>query len=145
MTFDTVDENETKIRFNGASEMNSPQGGGWRKKRPNENKTKLWRLCSRNSFEIEAGASLFTDPISDGQMHLNVGTYFCCNYGGFKGRYCRWDSIAIEVLRRPKLTGIVRGKAFLHVFAQTSDRLPRLTQTYPIMPDVMDMIESNID
>ncbi|GFT56196.1 uncharacterized protein TNCV_129921 [Trichonephila clavipes] len=27
----------------------------------------------------------------------------------------------------------------------TSDRLPRLTQTYPIMPDVMDMIESNID
>ncbi|GFT24726.1 uncharacterized protein TNCV_2856521 [Trichonephila clavipes] len=28
---------------------------------------------------------------------------------------------------------------------QTSDRLPRLTQTYPIMPDVMDMIESDID
>ncbi|GFY04637.1 hypothetical protein TNCV_418931 [Trichonephila clavipes] len=27
----------------------------------------------------------------------------------------------------------------------TSDRLLRLTQTYPIMPDVMDMIESDID
>ncbi|GFT96149.1 hypothetical protein TNCV_1884721 [Trichonephila clavipes] len=52
---------------------------------------------------------------------------------------------AIGVSSRPKLTGIVRGKAFLHVFAQTSDRLPRLTQTYPIMPDMMDMIESDID
>ncbi|GFW52228.1 hypothetical protein TNCV_2426751 [Trichonephila clavipes] len=29
--------------------------------------------------------------------------------------YMSVDSIAIEVLRRPKLTGIVRGKAFLHV------------------------------
>ncbi|GFW15041.1 hypothetical protein TNCV_983331 [Trichonephila clavipes] len=51
----------------------------------------------------------------------------------------------IGVSSRPKRTGVVRGKAFLHVFAQTSDRLPRLTQTYPIMPDVMDMIESDID
>ncbi|GFX47440.1 hypothetical protein TNCV_1734271 [Trichonephila clavipes] len=48
----------------------------------------------------------------------------------------------IEVSSRPKLTEIVRG---LTCFAQTSDRLPRLTRTYPIMPNVMDMIESNID
>ncbi|GFV02084.1 hypothetical protein TNCV_1066321, partial [Trichonephila clavipes] len=41
----------------------------------------------------------------------------------------------IGVSSRPKLTGIVRGKAFFTCFAQTSDRLPRLTQTYPIMPD----------
>ncbi|GFX31426.1 hypothetical protein TNCV_432681 [Trichonephila clavipes] len=45
---------------------------------------------------------------------------------------------AIGVSSRPKLTGIVPGKAFLHV-------LRRLTQTYPIMPDVMEMIESDID
>ncbi|GFV56974.1 uncharacterized protein TNCV_1678551 [Trichonephila clavipes] len=36
-------------------------------------------------------------------------------------------------------------KSIFTCFAQTSDRLPRLTQTYPIMPDVMDMIESDID
>ncbi|GFX29242.1 hypothetical protein TNCV_3217761 [Trichonephila clavipes] len=36
------------------------------------------------------------------------------------------DSVAIEVSSRPKLTGIVRG---FTCFAQTSDRLPRLTQT----------------
>ncbi|GFX36612.1 hypothetical protein TNCV_2031921 [Trichonephila clavipes] len=53
--------------------------------------------------------------------------------------YQRADLGATEVSSRPKLTGIVRGKA------RTSDRLPRLTQTYSIMPDVMDMIESNID
>ncbi|GFU21964.1 hypothetical protein TNCV_1294571 [Trichonephila clavipes] len=33
------------------------------------------------------------------------------------------DSVAIGVSSRPKLTGIVPGKAFLHVFTQTSDRL----------------------
>ncbi|GFW17394.1 hypothetical protein TNCV_3906031 [Trichonephila clavipes] len=52
---------------------------------------------------------------------------------------------AIGVSIRPKLTGIVRGKSIFTCFAQTSDRLPRLTQTNPIMPDVMDMIESDID
>ncbi|GFU68011.1 hypothetical protein TNCV_2823541 [Trichonephila clavipes] len=36
-------------------------------------------------------------------------------------------------------------KSIFTCFAQMSDRLPRLTQTYPIMPDVMDMIESDID
>ncbi|GFV98400.1 hypothetical protein TNCV_623591 [Trichonephila clavipes] len=36
-------------------------------------------------------------------------------------------------------------KSIFTCFAQTFDRLPRLTQTYPIMPDGMDMIESNID
>ncbi|GFW25917.1 integrase catalytic domain-containing protein [Trichonephila clavipes] len=36
-------------------------------------------------------------------------------------------------------------KSIFTCFAQTSDRLPRLTQTYPIMSDVMDMIESDID
>ncbi|GFS55697.1 hypothetical protein TNCV_131991 [Trichonephila clavipes] len=36
-------------------------------------------------------------------------------------------------------------KSIFTCFAQTSDRLPRLTQTYPLMPDEMDMIESNID
>ncbi|GFW03533.1 hypothetical protein TNCV_3020451 [Trichonephila clavipes] len=46
------------------------------------------------------------------------------------------DSVAIEVSSRPKLTGIVQG---FTCFAQTSDRLPRLTQMYPIMPNVMDI------
>ncbi|GFW48701.1 hypothetical protein TNCV_4242821 [Trichonephila clavipes] len=56
------------------------------------------------------------------------------------------ERTAIGVSSRPKLNGIVRGKACLHVLRRRpSDRLPRLTQTYPIMPDVMDMIESNID
>ncbi|GFV48545.1 hypothetical protein TNCV_5068301 [Trichonephila clavipes] len=41
------------------------------------------------------------------------------------------DSVAVEVSSRPKLTGIVR---VFTSFAQTSDRLPRLTQTYQIMP-----------
>ncbi|GFV05653.1 hypothetical protein TNCV_3481951, partial [Trichonephila clavipes] len=44
------------------------------------------------------------------------------------------DSVAVGVSSRPKLTGIVRGKAFFYMFSQTSDRLPRLTQAYPIMP-----------
>ncbi|GFT80574.1 HTH_Tnp_Tc3_2 domain-containing protein [Trichonephila clavipes] len=49
---------------------------------------------------------------------------------------------AIKVSSRAKLTGIERG---FRCFAQTSDRLPRLTQKYPIMPDVMDMLASNTD
>ncbi|GFW56107.1 lon protease 2, peroxisomal [Trichonephila clavipes] len=55
------------------------------------------------------------------------------------------DSVAVGASSRPKLTGIVRGKAFLHVLRRRPIGLPRLTQTYPIMPDVMDMIESDID
>ncbi|GFX48250.1 hypothetical protein TNCV_2920671 [Trichonephila clavipes] len=51
---------------------------------------------------------------------------------------------AIGVSSRPKLTGIVRGKAFLHVLRRRPIGCP-ITQTYPIMPDVMDMIESDID
>ncbi|GFX41669.1 hypothetical protein TNCV_3110651 [Trichonephila clavipes] len=38
------------------------------------------------------------------------------------------DSVAIKVSSRPKLTGIVRG---FTSFAETSDRLPSLTQMYP--------------
>ncbi|GFT43443.1 hypothetical protein TNCV_814971 [Trichonephila clavipes] len=52
------------------------------------------------------------------------------------------DLVTKEVSSRPKLTGIVRG---FTSFAQMPDRLPRLTQTYPVMPNVMDMIESFID
>ncbi|GFS75979.1 transposon Tf2-9 polyprotein [Trichonephila clavipes] len=50
------------------------RGGGWRKKRPNENETELGckmdgdckaKLAAGTVVEIEAGGSLFTDPISD--------------------------------------------------------------------------------
>ncbi|GFX95319.1 hypothetical protein TNCV_849091 [Trichonephila clavipes] len=40
------------------------------------------------------------------------------------------DSVAIEVSSRPNLTGIVRG---FTCFAQTSDRLSRLTQTLQLV------------
>ncbi|GFU92131.1 hypothetical protein TNCV_1082531 [Trichonephila clavipes] len=63
-----------------------------------------------------------------------------------RSRRSRMDLYStIGVSSRPKLTGIVRGKAFLHVLRRRPMELPRLTQTYPIMPDVMDMIESDID
>ncbi|GFW40411.1 hypothetical protein TNCV_1019691 [Trichonephila clavipes] len=65
------------------------------------------------------------------------------------------DSIAIEVSIRPKLTGIVRGKAFLHVLRRRPIGCPDsrklthdtsiATESHTIMPNVMDMIESNLD
>ncbi|GFW47374.1 hypothetical protein TNCV_4131131, partial [Trichonephila clavipes] len=54
------------------------------------------------------------------------------------------DSVAIGVSSRPTLAGIVRGKALLHVLRKRPIGCPRLTQTYPIMPDVMDMIEATL-
>ncbi|GFW48606.1 hypothetical protein TNCV_4241871 [Trichonephila clavipes] len=50
---------------------------------------------------------------------------------------------AIEVWSRPKLTGIVRGEAFLHVLRRRPIGCPDSGKR--IMPNVMDMIESNID
>ncbi|GFW14775.1 hypothetical protein TNCV_1562381 [Trichonephila clavipes] len=42
------------------------------------------------------------------------------------------DSVAIEVSSRPKLTGIVRGKAFLHVLRRRSIAAPQqLTPMWP--------------
>ncbi|GFU86846.1 hypothetical protein TNCV_2231711 [Trichonephila clavipes] len=72
-----------------------------------------------------------------------LGTSYVCPKCG-KGMELR-ERTAIGVSSRPKLTGIVRGKAFWHVLRRRPIGCPRLTQTYPIMPDVMDMIESNID
>ncbi|GFV66470.1 transposable element Tcb1 transposase [Trichonephila clavipes] len=51
----------------------------------------------------------------------------------------------IGVSSRPKLTGIVRGKAFLHVLRRRPIGCPDSRKRTPIMPDVMDMIESDID
>ncbi|GFS50374.1 hypothetical protein TNCV_1638651 [Trichonephila clavipes] len=91
---DLSDGTKRKLDLTGASDMNRlypnsrresikedkylntlpRRGGGWRKKRPNENETKLgWKmngdcktkLAAGTVVEIEAGASLFTDPISD--------------------------------------------------------------------------------
>ncbi|GFT78018.1 hypothetical protein TNCV_2820371 [Trichonephila clavipes] len=42
------------------------------------------------------------------------------------------DSVAIGVSSRPKLTGIVRGKAFLHVLRRRPIGCPD-SQTYPII------------
>ncbi|GFT95154.1 histone-lysine N-methyltransferase SETMAR [Trichonephila clavipes] len=53
---------------------------------------------------------------------------------------------AIGVSSRPKLTGIVRGKAFLHVLRRRPIGCPdSRKRTKPIIPDVMDMIENDID
>ncbi|GFV25577.1 hypothetical protein TNCV_2549061 [Trichonephila clavipes] len=64
--------------------------------------------------------------------HSQLRSIFC-----LQGIHCRKSGLQ-RVSSRPKLTGIVRGKAFLHVLRRRPIDLPRLTQMYPIMPDVMD-------
>ncbi|GFW15527.1 hypothetical protein TNCV_4656671 [Trichonephila clavipes] len=76
------------------------------------------------------------------RLYSRIGFFYLLTCKFKKTYIHKLDSVAIEVSSRPKLTGIVRG---FTCFAQTSDRLPRLTQTYPIIPNVMDMIASNID
>ncbi|GFV97085.1 kinectin [Trichonephila clavipes] len=56
------------------------------------------------------------------------------------------DSVAIEVSTRPKLKGIVPGTAFLHVLRRRPTGWPGSRKRSPeFLPDVMNMIESNID
>ncbi|GFU40223.1 hypothetical protein TNCV_3624521 [Trichonephila clavipes] len=56
------------------------------------------------------------------------------------------DSVAISVSSRPKLTELYEEKYFLHVLRRRPIGCPdSRKRAYPIMPDMMDMIDSDID
>ncbi|GFY05093.1 transposable element Tcb1 transposase [Trichonephila clavipes] len=56
------------------------------------------------------------------------------------------DSVAIEVSTRPKLNGIVPGTAFLYALRRRPIGYPDERKPSPeFLPDMMNMIESNID
>ncbi|GFV19537.1 hypothetical protein TNCV_464531 [Trichonephila clavipes] len=88
-----------------------------------------------------AGSSSARLPLKT-TCFLRSGIFELPRHPPQKIRFEKGVDVENGVSSRPKLTGIVRGKAFLHVLRRRPIGCPDSTQTYPIMPDVMDMIES---